>query len=42
MEEAKVLANIIYILLGIIVVLMYALLFIGKHGILTGKEDEDE
>lgn len=42
MEESQVLANIIYILLGIVVVLVYALLFLGKHGVLTGKDDEDD
>lgn len=32
----------IAIILGLIVVLIYGLVFFGKHGVLTGTEDETD
>jgi hypothetical protein len=36
----ETLFSIVLVLLGVIVLLVYALLFFGKHGVLTGTDDE--
>jgi hypothetical protein len=38
----EALFSIVLVLLGVIVLLVYALLFFGKHGVLTGTDDEKE
>ena len=36
----EALFSMVLVLLGVIVLLVYALVFFGKHGVLTGTDDE--
>ena len=38
----ETLLSIVFVLLGVVTVLVYALLFFGRHGTLTGTDDEKE
>lgn len=38
----ETLLSIVFVLLGVVTVLVYVLLFFGKHGVLTGTDNEEE
>ena len=38
----EALFSMVLVLLGVIILLVYALVFFGKHGVLTGTDDEEE